>query len=335
MIGLYPIKFRPILKERVWGGTNLKAFYNKDVAEGITIGESWELSGIQGDISIATNGYLEGNNLEELIEVYMGDLVGDRVYEEFGNEFPLLIKLIDAGQDLSIQVHPDNELAMKRHNAYGKTEMWYVLDSRDNAKIMCGFKSDIEKGIYTKALENNTIGDLLNNYNAVRGDAFFIPPGRVHAIGAGNVLAEIQQCSDITYRIYDWNRPGMDGKARELHTDLALDAIDYKSSKDRLILSDIPENLPFKIAGCKYFTVNMINLDGEIEKDYFSLDSFVVYLCISGSANIVWDQGEETIMTGETIMIPASLDRIVLNGKAEVLEIYIEEDEKKEQSDEI
>ncbi len=215
MSGLYPIKFKPIFKERVWGGARLKALYNKAVPEGLTIGESWELSGIQGDISIATNGYLEGNSLEELIEVYMGDLVGDRVFEKFGNEFPLLIKLIDAEMDLSIQVHPDNKLALERHNAYGKTEMWYVLDSQPAAKIICGFKSDIEKDAYSFAVTDNSIGSLLNTHNAAAGDTFFIPPGRVHAIGAGNVLAEIQQCSDITYRIYDWNRKGLDGQARE------------------------------------------------------------------------------------------------------------------------
>ncbi len=329
MSGLYPIKFKPIFKERVWGGARLKALYNKAVPEGLTIGESWELSGIQGDISIATNGYLEGNSLEELIEVYMGDLVGDRVFEKFGNEFPLLIKLIDAEMDLSIQVHPDNKLALERHNAYGKTEMWYVLDSQPAAKIICGFKSDIEKDAYSFAVTDNSIGSLLNTHNAAAGDTFFIPPGRVHAIGAGNVLAEIQQCSDITYRIYDWNRKGLDGQARELHTELALDAIDYKGSNDKLKKSDAPTNSAFKLTGCEFFTVNMIKLDIETERDYVSLDSFVVYLCISGSVKIEWDQGEETIIKGETILMPASLDRAVLKGKAEILEIYIDEDEKK------
>jgi len=229
MSHLYPLKFKPIFKDKIWGGNKIKTLLNKDFSPLPNCGESWEISGVQDEISVVSNGFLIGNNLQELIEIYMGDLVGDQVYQKYGIEFPLLIKFIDAHDDLSIQVHPNDKLAMQRHNAYGKTEMWYIIDADRGAKLISGFNTEVTKDAYIKHLENNTLNLILNYEEVKAGDVFFMPAGRVHAIGKGILLTEIQQTSDITYRIYDYNRKGTDGKPRELHTSLALDAIDFKS----------------------------------------------------------------------------------------------------------
>ena len=197
------------------------------------IGESWELSAVADNQSVVSNGFLAGNNIEELIEVYMGDITGDSVFEKFGNEFPLLIKFIEAREDLSIQVHPGNDLAKKRHKAYGKTEMWYILECEKGSKIYTGFKEGVTKEMYEEALRLGTIEDILNVESVEPGDVFFTPAGRVHAIGAGIVLVEIQQTSDITYRIFDWNRKNTGKEKRELHTDLALDAIDFTADRKK------------------------------------------------------------------------------------------------------
>jgi mannose-6-phosphate isomerase len=206
MSELYPLKFETVLKEKVWGGNALVTRFNKTPDDSQRIGESWELSAVAGNQSVVSNGFLAGNNIEELIEVYMGDITGDSIYEKFGNEFPLLIKFIEAREDLSIQVHPGNALAKERHQAYGKTEMWYILESEKGSKIYTGFREGVTKEMYQGALRNGKLADLLNVENAEAGDTFFTPAGRVHAIGAGIVLVEIQQTSDITYRIFDWNR---------------------------------------------------------------------------------------------------------------------------------
>jgi len=226
MEGLYPLKFTPIYKDKIWGGNKIKSVLNKDFGGLPNCGESWELSGVDGNVSVVSNGYLAGNTLEELLEVYMGDLAGDEVYEHFGNEFPLLIKFIDANDDLSIQVHPNDEMAAERHNSYGKTEMWYVLQADKGSKLQSGFNQQVDQEKYLEKLEKTELTDILNFEEVTAGDVFFIPAGRVHAIGRGILLAEIQQTSDITYRIYDYDRRDDKGNPRELHTDLALDAID-------------------------------------------------------------------------------------------------------------
>ena len=230
MAELYPLKFETVLKEKVWGGNALGSRYNKNTSGSENIGESWELSAVADNQSVISNGFLAGNNIEEVIEVYMGDITGDSIFEKFGNEFPLLIKFIEASEDLSIQVHPGNDLAKERHNAYGKTEMWYILESEKGSKIYTGFREGVTKEMYEAALTNGTIADLLNVETPEAGDVFFTPAGRIHAIGAGTVLVEIQQTSDITYRIFDWNRKQGGKEKSELHTDLALDAIDFKAS---------------------------------------------------------------------------------------------------------
>jgi len=325
MTGLYPLKFVPILKERVWGGDRLRKEFGKDSKEDVIIGESWEISGVQGDISLVANGFLEGNNLEEIIEVYMGDIVGEEVYEKFGNEFPLLIKLIDANDDLSIQVHPPDELAKERHHAYGKTEMWYVLDAMKNAKIYTGFNGEMDKHSFIKSLEDGDIAEKLNIEKPGAGDVFFIPSGRIHAIGKGVILTEIQQTSDITYRIWDWNRNGLDGKPRELHTDLAVDAIDYKLY-DSYITRINPElNNSVNLIDCKYFTTNILEFNEPVNRDYSLNDSFVVYICVDGNTNLEWDGNSMIIKKGETILIPAIIESIILKPekKARILEVYI------------
>ncbi len=239
MSELYPLRFEPILKEKIWGGSSLAEHYGKKAGNLKNIGESWEISAVSENLSVISNGFLAGNNIEEIIEVYMGDITGESVFEKFGNEFPLLIKLIEARDDLSVQVHPGNELAKERHNAFGKTEMWYILQSEKNAKIYTGFSKPVTRDSYINALKNNTVTDILNIERAYPGDTFFTPAGRIHAIGAGIVLAEIQQTSDITYRIYDWDRKDNTGKSRELHTDLALEAIDFNASGKNKIKKEL------------------------------------------------------------------------------------------------
>ncbi len=325
MSELYPLKFEPILKEKIWGGSSLADNYGKKPGNLKNIGESWELSAVSDNLSVISNGFLAGNNIEEIIEVYMGDITGESVFEEFGNEFPLLIKLIEARDDLSVQVHPDDELAKKRHNAYGKTEMWHILKSEKNAKIYTGFSNPVSRDSYINAVKNNTIGDLLNIESADPGDTFFTPAGRIHAIGAGIVLAEIQQTSDITYRIYDWGRKDKNGKSRELHTDLALDAIDFNETGKSKIKKELLKNKPENLVSCKYFDTNIIQFNEHIARDYNLIDSFVVYICTEGRFVIRWDSGSEKVSKGETVLLPAMISDVVLvpEQEATVLEIYI------------
>ncbi len=327
MTNLYPLKFSPILKERVWGGNRLSKEYGKNAKEGSKIGESWELSGVQGDISLVANGFLEGNNLEEIIEVYMGDLVGEEIFEKFGREFPLLIKLIDANDDLSIQVHPPDDIAKERHHAYGKTEMWYVLEAGDDAKIYTGFNREMTKELYIESLEKGNIAEILNIEKPEPGDVFFIPSGRVHAICKGVMLTEIQQTSDITYRIWDWNRNGLDGKPRKLHTELAVDAIDYNTYESNKTRVEPELNRTVNIIDCKYFTTNIIELDQAIIKDYSLIDSFVIYICVHGSAKLEWEDKSMNLVKGETVLIPALMEGIGIRPApaARILEVYIRE----------
>lgn len=285
---LYPLKFHPILKKKIWGGERL-AYKSEEHEE--SIGESWEISAVEDNISVVSNGILADNDLQELIEVYMGDLVGDHIYEKFGIEFPLLIKYIDANDDLSIQVHPDDETAKERHNAYGKTEMWYIVDAEKDASLVLGFNHEIDKATYLQALHQNKLMDLLNVQKVKKGESFFIPAGLVHAIGKGCLIAEIQQTSDITYRIYDYNRKDANGNTRELHTDLATDVIDYSYQPQHRVNYTPQDNQSAKLVKCPYFTTNLLVFDRDIEKEYVHLDSFVIYMCL---------QGKFTITTGES-----------------------------------
>jgi len=326
MSELYPLKFDPILKEKIWGGNSLEKDYGKNPGKLGNIGESWEISAVSGDLSVVSNGFLAGNNIEEVIEVYMGDLTGEGIYEKFGNEFPLLIKLIEARDDLSVQVHPGNDLARKRHGAYGKTEMWYILQSNNGARIFAGFSKPVNRTEFLSALEENNIASLLNEESALPGDVFFTPAGTVHAIGSGIVLAEIQQTSDITYRISDWGRLDSNGKSRELHNDLAIDAIDFKSSGNYMIRKNPGKNEPTEIVSCEFFNASLIDFNEVVARDYNTFDSFVIYLCVEGAFIIRWEGKSERVTKGETVLIPALITDVTLipQPEARILEIYID-----------
>ena len=326
MNNLYPLKFKPIIKDKIWGGDTLSKFYNKRQNNLPNIGESWEISGVHGDLSVVANGFLAENNIEELIEVYMGDITGDAIYEKFGNEFPLLIKFIEAKEDLSIQVHPGDDMAKKRHNAYGKTEMWYILESASDAKIYTGFKDGVTREDYRNAVENGTVQNLLNIEKAEKGDVFFTPAGRVHAIGAGTTLIEIQQTSDITYRISDWNRQTSGSEKRELHTDLALDALDFTETSTRKKINVKPElNIFGNIVDCNFFTVNTLKFNKKINKNYYFTDSFIIYICLDGELTVSCNDSSEKITKGETILLPAMIKEVTLEpvGESQILEVYI------------
>ncbi|MEN9444576.1 MAG: hypothetical protein RIS47_1466 [Bacteroidota bacterium] len=324
MSSLYPLKFRPIFKEKIWGGKKLHSILNKHTDPQANIGESWEISAVEGNISVVANGFLEGNDLQELAEIYMGDLVGDKVFDFFGDEFPLLIKLIDASDKLSIQVHPNDEVAAKRHNSYGKTEMWYVLQADPGAKLVSGFNKQTDKTEYLAHLENGTVETLMNAVEVEPNDVFFVNPGRVHAIGKGIVLAEIQQTSDITYRIFDYNRLE-NGQARELHTELAVDVLDYTYNKDVKTNVRPKPNETLELASCPYFTTSIIAAHNPIEKDYNEIDSFVIYMVIEGSIQIVTQEQTTQVAKGETVLIPAEIKnlQIIPITEAKIIEVYI------------
>ena len=326
MSELYPLKFEPILKDKIWGGNILANLYNKNAGNLPNIGESWEVSGVQGNLSVVTNGYLAGNNIEELIEVYMGDITGDSIYEKFGNEFPLLIKFIEAREDLSVQVHPGDAMAKERHNAYGKTEMWYILESEKDARIFTGFKEGVTKEIYEESLKNGSLPDLLNVEKSEKGDTFFTPAGRIHAIGAGTVLVEIQQTSDITYRISDSNRKSTGPVKRELHLDLAHDAIDFTETEKRgKIRKETELNKAENLVSCEFFNTNLLNFNRRINREYYFNDSFVLFICIDGGFHIHWDDSSEKVIRGETVLLPAMIRDVVLEpaGESSLLEVYL------------
>lgn len=326
MSDLYPLKFEPILKDKVWGGNVLSKHYNKKAGNLPNIGESWEISGLQGDLSVVSNGFLAGNTIEELIEVYMGDITGDALYEKFGNEFPLLIKFIEAGKDLSVQVHPGDKMAKEKHNAYGKTEMWYILESENYAKIYTGFREGVAKEIYEEAVKNGTVTELLHVEKAEKGDTFFTPAGRIHAIGSGTVLVEIQQTSDLTYRISDWNRKSTDKVKRELHLDPALEAIDFSETAKRSKIRKSAEmNAYLNLVNCEYFNTNLLRFNKKINKEYYFNDSFVIYICLEGEFNICWDESSEKATKGDTVLLPAMIKEVTLEPLVEskLLEVFI------------
>ncbi len=328
MSELYPIKFKPIYKEKVWGGSRLRDNLNKKGATERT-GESWEISGEGESVSVVQNGFLADNELHEIIEVYMGDLVGERVFGRYGTQFPLLFKFIDANDLLSVQVHPDDEMAKKINEANGKTEIWYVVDGDPGAYVYSGFNQHMTKEKFRKHIEQGTVKDVLNKETATGGDVFFVPAGRIHATGPGVLFAEIQQSSDLTYRVFDWNRPGQDGNLRELHIDLALEALDYKKQSDFKTEYPQNKNQTNEIQATPYFVLSKLNIDKPYEAEYNKVDSFVVYMCVKGKLEIIYDKSKsEFISKGETIMIPAVFEFIKLkpHDEAEILEIYLPED---------
>lgn len=319
---LYPLKFQPILKEKIWGGQKLRTILNKD-SDSTKTGESWEISDVEGDASVVINGKLKGQSLKDLLETYKSDLIGNNNYKAFGNKFPLLIKFIDAKEDLSIQLHPNDELAKKRHNSFGKTEMWYVMQADKDSNLIVGFNQKMTPELYLKNLEDKTLPEILNFDTVKEGDTYFIEVGRVHAIGAGVMLAEIQQTSDITYRVYDWDRVDDNGNERELHIDLAIDAFNFNMKDNFRVNYNSLKNQSNKMVSCPYFTTNFIQLDGKIDKQN-SVDSFIIYMCVNGVVDIQFAQGIETISKGETLLIPAALKSFSLVSKnAKLLEVYV------------
>lgn len=326
---LYPIRFTPLLKERIWGGKTLLANAKQGKAKKIDAtqpyGESWELSAVKGDESVVANGFLKRNNIEEIIEVYMGNLIGDKIYEKYGLTFPLLIKSLDCHDVLSVQVHPDDELAAERHNSYGKTEMWYIVDAEPGAFIYIGFnRKDITREEYIAAINEGRLPELLNKVEVKPGDTFFIPAGTIHALGKGVVVLEIQQTSDVTYRVYDWERVDDNGNPRELHTALAVDAIDFASDKDKCIMRyEAKKNASTQMVKCDYFTTNIVELEGSTERELESIDSFVLYICAEGEADVCMGDSTEHLEPFDLVMIPAEADSVKLCGNAKLLEVYI------------
>jgi len=323
-MNLYPLKFTPILKDKIWGGTKLQRLFGKQALTE-KLGESWELSGYEGDESVVSNGFLEGNNLTELIGIYMADLVGDKVYDEHGISFPLLFKLIDANENLSIQVHPGDEVAFKRHLSFGKTEMWYVVDAAPGAELIIGFKQDCTPETYLDALDEGKVEDLLQHVPVKRGDVFFIPAGLIHAIGKGVMVAEIQQSSDVTYRIYDYMRTDEQGNERELHTAEALDVINFEASRNPKIHYKPVLNELTPLVSCEYFNTNMIWMNEELTRNYGQMDTFVAYMCLEGDFLIESEGVFTEVKAGETVLIPACLDEVHLKpyGKVKMLEVYV------------
>ncbi len=325
MTRLYPLSFRPIYKTKIWGNERFRNVLGKDTGGLKKTGESWEISGVTGDITVVRNGFLAGNDLQELIEVYMGDLVGDKVYEKYGIEFPILVKFIDADDILSVQVHPDDELARKRHNAYGKAEMWYVMQSDPGAEIIVGFERDVTRQEYMEYLRTKRLREILHSETVTTGDVFYLPPGRIHAIGAGILVAEISQTSDITYRIYDWDRVDDRGRSRELHTELALDAIDYHSYPQYKTPYTDRLNEPVELVASDHFHTRLLHFDRPLDRDHYELDSFVIYIGLEGETVVEHENGTETIRKGETLLVPAVLKdiRLVPQQETRLLEVFL------------
>ena len=319
---VYPIKFSPILKEKIWGGNKLNKVLGKP-SHSENVGESWEISDVNGNVSVVNNGFYKGQNLKQLLTEHKDKFIGKNNFEIFGTNFPLLIKFLDAKTDLSVQVHPDDEMAQKHHNSFGKTEMWYIMDSDANANIVLGLK---DKNTDPKLLNHITASNvetIFNREQVKKGDSFFIPAGKIHAIGAGVLAAEIQQTSDITYRVYDWDRTDTNGQKRELHTKLAEQAtkeFDTNGKSNYKLKQDNTANL----ASCEYFTTNILDFSKSQEKSYTHLDSFIIFMCVEGSASISVDGFTETLTTGETILLPANTNKVLFNtNNAKLLEVYV------------
>ena len=314
---MYPLKFNPILKSMIWGGEKMRQYKAIDTDQK-NIGESWELSGVPGNESVISNGKFAGRTITELIKEYGPELLGRHGYETYGENFPLLIKFIDARDDLSIQVHPDDAMAQSVHGQpFGKTEMWYVVSADKDAHLMSGLSTEITPEEYVSRVENNTITDVLSDYKVQSGDVFFLPAGRIHSIGKGCFIAEIQQTSDLTYRIYDFGRLGLDGKPRELHTELAKDAIDYSVSEDYRTAYTAAQNEETQLVECEYFKTNLLDLTEPLSVDVKSKDSFMIVICLEGQGEMKDSEGNVVALKqGETVLVPAVTDQMAFLPQA-------------------
>lgn len=316
------IKFRPILKQVLWGGNKIIPFKQLD-AEMEQVGESWEVSGVKDNESIVANGQYEGMKLNDLVALLKGDLVGKENYERFGNEFPLLIKFIDASKQLSIQVHPNDEQAKAKGLKRGKTEMWYIMESAPDATLLSGLKRTITPEEYKAMVENDTITDALCECRVGEGDVFYLPAGRIHSIGAGTFLAEIQETSDVTYRIYDFKRKDKDGNYRQLHTEAAAECIDYSVENDYRTKYEPRKNEGVELAQCPHFTTSVYDLDEPMLLDYSELDSFVVLIALSGECTLSTGDAETQLRAGETVLLPATTQTLNVSGTVKFLETFV------------
>ncbi|WP_183556864.1 type I phosphomannose isomerase catalytic subunit [Mucilaginibacter sp. SP1R1] len=325
MSALYPLKFKTIYKDKIWGGQKISTYLHKDFGALPNCGETWEISGVKSDVSVVAGGELAGESLADLLEKFQGELVGEKVYAHFGNIFPLLVKFIDANDDLSVQVHPDDELAKKRHNSFGKTEMWYVIEADPGSTLIAGFNQEMTEQKYVDALNSGHIMDILNKEDVTAGDVYFLPAGRVHTIGKGLLIAEIQQTSDITYRIYDFDRVDDKGNKRELHTQEALAAIDYKHYPEYKTNYQPKKDETVKLVTCPYFTTNLLDFTHSTSKDYSALDSFVIHVCVEGEYSVKYNDEVYPVKMGECILLPKSIDKVELEttGGFKILESYI------------
>ncbi|MEJ6982578.1 type I phosphomannose isomerase catalytic subunit [Pedobacter sp. P351] len=321
----YPLKFKTIFKDKIWGGQKIRTYLGKDFSSLPNCGETWEISGVKSDVSIVENGALAGESLASLLEKYKGDLVGENVYKRFGNEFPLLVKFIDANDDLSIQVHPNDVLAKKRHNSFGKTEMWYVIQADEGASLIAGFNQKVNEGVYLEKLNSGKLDDILNKEEVKAGDVFFLPAGRVHTIGKGLLIAEIQQTSDITYRIYDFDRVDDKGNKRELHTQEALAALDYEVYPEYKSEYNRKLNEAINVVRCPYFSTNILEFNHSVDRDY-PFDSFVIHVCVEGAYTLTYGDNSLNVRMGDCVLVPASIKHITLqtNTGFKILESFIE-----------
>lgn len=322
-MNLHPLKFTPLFKYRIWGGEKLKSELNKRYSEE-NIGESWEISDVSGDETVVAEGIFEGKTLRQLIDQFKGDFVGQAVYKKFREEFPLLIKFIDAKTPLSLQVHPSNEIAKKRHNSLGKNEMWYVMQADKGSELIVGFDEEINTQEFKTHVKNNTILDVMHHEKVSEGDTFYIPTGRIHAIGAGVLLAEIQQTSNITYRIYDYDRiDAKTGQKRELHVDMAIDVIDYQVHDKYRTSYKLKKNTSNKLVHSPYFRTNILEINDKIDKNYTSIDSFIIYMCVDGTLELICEGKTYAINRGETLLLPAEIKNVQLQSEyCKVLEVY-------------
>jgi mannose-6-phosphate isomerase len=322
MDALYPLKFQPILKDKIWGGQKLHQILHKPTTSK-NAGESWEISDVEGDTSVVANGALQGSSLNYLLETHTSNLLGEKNFRQFGTKFPLLIKFIDAKEDLSVQLHPNDQLAKARHNSFGKTEMWYVVQADPESNLIVGFNQEMTQELYLKHLEDKTLQSILNYDTVKAGDAYFIEVGRIHAIGAGVLLAEIQQTSDITYRVYDWDRVDSEGNERELHNDIALEAFDFDMPDNFRVDYTKDSDSPTELVSCPYFTTNVLKVNDTILKEN-THDSCMIYMCVEGKAQIEVDGNQTEISMGETVLIPACIKRFSISANhAKLLEVYV------------
>jgi mannose-6-phosphate isomerase len=320
------LTFETIYKEKIWGGTKIKTVLHKDIGNLPNCGETWELSGVNGNISRVAHGAYRNRDLKSLINEFQGILVGERIYKQYGDEFPLLVKFIDAAQDLSIQVHPNDELAKNRHNGFGKTEMWYVVQSDPGSTLISGFNQKVTPEAYQKHFESGKLMEILNREKVNAHDVFFLPAGRVHTIGKGLLIAEIQQTSDITYRIYDFDRVDAKGNKRELHVNEAMDAIDFNHYEEYKTKYHEKMNERNELVKCEYFTTNKLSLSETIEVALFGLDCFKIYTCVGGSGTIRCDNDNYSIGLGDVVLVPASIESYTIEPKNQLtlLESYID-----------